>query len=400
MKKQLMALLANKTERKNAVNTKIQASDNVAEVRSLMTELDNLNEEIRSLNELIAAAPEEGQPAARTDAVNSPVPGVVNSGAPAQRASDPEEVEYRKAFMRFVQRGTPIPAELRLDANTLTSDVATVIPTVLVNRIVEAMKTVGTIWNRINKTSFAAGVNIPTSSLRPVATWVNEGASSDRQKKTTSYVTFTYHKLRCEISMSMEVGAMALSAFEDAFVRQVSEAMILEIETKVMSDADGTTSNKGILAETPTTGQALTSTTLEYDDLLDAEAALPSEYESGAEWLMTKKTFYEIQKLKDAEGQPIARVNYGIAGQPERVILGRPVVIVNSDMMGTYSSTLTAGKIFAILFRLSDYTLNTIYDMGVSRKQDWDTEDLLTKAVMSVDGKVVDKGSLVTIAKA
>ena len=33
--------------------------------------------------------------------------------------------------------------------------------------------------------------------------------------------------------------------------------------------------------------------------------------------------------------------------------------------------------------------------MGISRKQDWDTEDLLTKAVMSVDGKVVDAGSLV-----
>jgi hypothetical protein len=34
--------------------------------------------------------------------------------------------------------------------------------------------------------------------------------------------------------------------------------------------------------------------------------------------------------------------------------------------------------------------------MGITKKQDWDTEDLLTKAVMSVDGKVVDTGSLVT----
>jgi len=38
--------------------------------------------------------------------------------------------------------------------------------------------------------------------------------------------------------------------------------------------------------------------------------------------------------------------------------------------------------------------------MGVQRKQDWDTEDMLTKAVMSLDGKVIDKNSLVTIAKA
>lgn len=398
MKKQLLEMLAKKQARKTALADKAQGSQSVEEVRSLMAEIDNVNEEITQLNSLIASTPDEQTPAERTTTVNSQLPPVV--AQPANRSVDLDSQEYRKAFMNYVQRGIPIPAELRLDANTLTSDVATVIPTVLVNRIVEAMKTVGTIWNRINKTSFAAGVNIPTSSLRPVATWVNEGAGSDRQKKTTSYVTFTYHKLRCEISMSMEVGAMALSAFEDAFVRQVSEAMILEIETKVLSDANGTTSNKGILAETPETGQALTTSELNWDDIENMEAALPYEYESGAEWLMTKKTFYEIQKLKDAEGQPIARVNYGITGLPERVLSGRPVVIVNSDMMETYSASLTSGKVFAILFRLRDYTLNTVYDMGISRKQDWDTEDLLTKAVMSVDGKVVDKGSLVTLAKA
>ena len=38
--------------------------------------------------------------------------------------------------------------------------------------------------------------------------------------------------------------------------------------------------------------------------------------------------------------------------------------------------------------------------LGVQRKQDWDTEDWLTKAVMACDGKVIDTGSLVTIAKA
>ena len=46
-------------------------------------------------------------------------------------------------------------------------------------------------------------------------------------------------------------------------------------------------------------------------------------------------------------------------------------------------------------YDFSDYVLNTIYDMGISKKQDWDTEDYLTKAVMSVDGKPVDLGSLV-----
>ena len=35
----------------------------------------------------------------------------------------------------------------------------------------------------ITRTNYAAGVNIPTTSVKPVATWVNEGAGSEKQKQ-------------------------------------------------------------------------------------------------------------------------------------------------------------------------------------------------------------------------
>ena len=118
--------------------------------------------------------------------------------------------------------------------------------------------------------------------------------------------------------------------------------------------------------------------------LTKAEGVLPVEYETGTKWCMNKKTFAKVQGMVDLQGQPIARVNYGINGTLERAILGRDVVVspyVADDLM--------------FMFDFSDYILNTIYDMGISKKQDWDTEDLLTKAVMSVDGKVIDNGSIV-----
>jgi HK97 family phage major capsid protein len=99
---------------------------------------------------------------------------------------------------------------------------------------------------------------------------------------------------------------------------------------------------------------------------------------------MNKKTFMAFAGMVDKDGQPIARVNYGIGGKPERTILGRDVVV---------SPYVADDKAF--IFDFADYILNTIYDMGISKKQDWETEDLLTKAVMSVDGKAVDAGSLV-----
>lgn len=361
-------------------------------------ELDALQTELRKLDLKIAEEEKRAAKVERTEAVNAEIPGIVKESAKESRKDDAEGMEYRKAFKEYILHGTKIPAELREgDESTLTSNVASVIPTVLVNRIVEKLETYGNILPLVTKTSYKAGVKIPTSSVKPTASWVDEGAGSDRQKKTTSYVDFTYHKLRCEISMSMEVGTMALSAFENAFVRQVSEAMVKAIEAKIVSDNDGTIGPKGILAETPEEGQALTADVLDYELLCNIEAAIPQAYENGAVHCMTKKTFYTYVGATDAEGQPIARVNYGLGGKPERLLLGRPVVL--TDNLDSFSNNLTQGKIFHFVFNFSDYVLNTVYDMGIQRKQDWDTEDLLTKAVMSVDGAVVDKNSLVTVAK-
>lgn len=405
MKKKLLDLLKAKQEARTAKMKEVDKATEVAELRTLQTELAAIDEEIRSLqamvNELLDGEGEEGQ-SERTAVVNGEIPGIVSTSAKSQekrKTADETEMEYRKAFQQFVTRGTPIPAELRADANTLTTDIASAIPTVLVNRIVEKLESTGMILPLVTKTSFAAGVTIPTSSVKPVATWVAEGASSDRQKKTTGKIVFTNFKLRCEISISMEASTMALAAFEAAFERQVVEAMVKAMEKAIVSAADGTTSPKGILAEIPATGQALTASELSYKLLVDAEAALPQAYENGAVWCMTKKTFMGFIGMVDSQKQPIARINYGIGGVPERTLLGRTVVLCG-DNMDSFSATLEAGKIFAFIFNFSDYALNTIYDMGVQRKQDWDTEDMLTKAVMSVDGKVIDKNSLVTLAVA
>jgi HK97 family phage major capsid protein len=157
---------------------------------------------------------------------------------------------------------------------------------------------------------------------------------------------------------------------------------------------------KGILNETVATGQNVdvaANAGFTYETLVDAEAKLPLAYENGAVWFMTKKTFMEFIAMTDTVGQPIARVNYGIGGKPERTLLGRTVVL--NEYMPNYAATVTNDTVVAFLFNPKDYVLNTNYNMGIQRKQDWDTEDFLTKAVMAVDGKVVDKNSLVTITK-
>jgi HK97 family phage major capsid protein len=396
MRKFLENLIERKQSEIDELKKRSDESQDLAEVRAIGETLaklvDELNEAKAQLEELDEEeeqpTQEENNEAGSEPEAETNERSVIPVGAELRNANvvstfnlggndKMENLELRNAFMEFVLRGTPIPAELR--DNTTTTDAASVIPTHLVNQIIEKFDNVGMILPLISKTSYAAGVEIPTSSVKPVATWVSEGAGSDRQKKSTGKITFSYFKLRCEISMSMEVGTMALAAFEAKFVENVAKAMTYAIENAVINGT-GSGQPKGILAES---GETVTGAAT-YAKLCEVEGAIPVEYETGAKWCMNKKTFMNFVAMVDQAGQPIARVNYGVAGKPERTLLGRDVVI---------SPYVADNKAF--VFDFADYVLNTIYDMGISKKQDWDTEDLLTKAVMSVDGKVVDTGSLV-----
>lgn len=320
----------------------------------------------------------------------------------AEPSDDFGSLEYRKAFMNYVAQRTPIPDNFSnafQNVTTSTGDVSPVIPTTVLNRIVEKMENIGTVLNLVTRTNYKGGLTIPTSNIKPTATWVNEGAGVTVQKSgVNGTITFTYHKLKVAVSMTLEVSVMSLSAFETKFVNDVSYAMVKALEQAII-DGSGTDRPKGILAETPVTGQALqiaSGTALSYDILIAMESALPSAYENGAVYAMTKKTFMAMYGITDDNGQPIARINYGISGKPERSILGREVVILD-DYISNYTKTVTADTTVAFIFNFADYILNTNYEITAKVYEDNDTDDLIRKAVMITDGKVVDKNSLVTL---
>lgn len=322
------------------------------------------------------------------------------SGEVTQTATDVFDThEYRNAFMNYVVRKAAMPDKFKnLDENTTTSDVSVMIPTTVLNRIIEKMETIGVILPQVTRTSYKGGLVIPTSDVKPVATWVAEGSGSDRQKKTTGKITFAYHKLRCAISMSLEVAVMALSAFESKFVADVATAMTKALEKAIIS-GNGTSSPKGILTETPAEGQAIkigAGEGLSYSMLINMEAALPSAYESGSRWYMTKKTFMQFMGMVDDNGQPIARTNYGVNGRPERTLLGRSVDIID-EYLDSYSATVSKDTVIAFIFNMSDYILNTNLNITTKTYEDNDTDDTVVKSYMLVDGKVVDKNSLVTL---
>lgn len=411
MKEKLMKLLKAKQEQRDALNAQLIESESKEERAAIGETLKSLGEEISEVEAMLAEvdAPADGQNGGDDGQRKkfNPVAAMRMNGAASDSDDVYESVSYRKAFQQYMISGK-MPEEFRATTKTTDTNISSVIPTNLVNQILEKFEQLGVIYNLVTKTSFPVGQTIPVDGVKPTATWVAEGAGSTPQGKTLgASITFTHFKLRCEIRYTEEVATMALPMFETLFVKQVSEAMLRAIESAIV-DGDGTSKPKGILTETAPTGQALTvaagaNNKLTYKLLCDAEAAIPVQYEGTAKWCMTKKTFMRFVEMTDTVGQPIARVNYGINGKPERTLLGRDVVLYipqAGSKLGNYEDASTSADIlFAFICDFGDYVLNENYNLGIKHATDWDNEDHKTKAVLACDGKMIITDSLVTLTK-
>lgn len=382
MNKRLEEILQRKEEIRSLLNDEGNKNINFDEIEKELRELDEEEKEIRRRQTIIDGI---GTMTTRT------------AGQPAKKTNVFDSEEYRQAFMNYVCRGEKIPQEFRSDEVTATTDIGALVPPVTLNKIIEKLEAYGMILPLVTRTAYKAGLSIPTSNVKPEATWVAEGAGSDKQKKTLSgTITFSHFKLRCAVAVTLETENMAYSAFETTLVNNVVEAMAKALEKAIISGT-GVGQPIGILKE-DTKGTKIEVSKIDYKTLVNAEAELPMEYESGAVWCMTKKTFMAFIGMTDTNGQPIARVNYGFGGKAERSLLGRTVVLTN--YLENFSDTLEAGKTFAFLYNFADYTLNTNFQVGMKTYEDNDTDDIVRKSIIVCDGKPIIYDSLVKLVKA
>ena len=382
MNKRLEEILQRKEEIRSLLNDEGNKNINFDEIERELRELDEEEKEIRRRQTIIDGM---GTMTTRT------------AGQPAKKTNVFDSEEYRQAFMNYVCRGEKIPQEFRSDEVTATTDIGALVPSVTLNKIIEKLEAYGMILPLVTRTAYKTGLSIPTSNVKPEATWVAEGAGSDKQKKTLSgTITFSHFKLRCAVAVTLETENMAYSAFETTLVNNVVEAMAKALEKAIISGT-GVGQPTGILKE-DAKGTKIEVSKIDYKTLVNAEAELPMEYESGAVWCMTKKTFMAFIGMTDTNGQPIARVNYGFGGKAERSLLGRTVVLTN--YLENFSDTLEAGKTFAFLYNFADYTLNTNFQIGIKTYEDNDTDDIIRKMIMVCDGKPIIYDSLVKLVKA
>lgn len=393
---------------KDYADYKAQRDAALTEAEVALTNGENYEEKVQYVKDMDAAWEEFVQKQADINALKGATRAPMSNaafGAVVDRVNtgvggQDNDREYRMQFMNYVLNGTPIKMQ-NADQVTTTGDVGAVLPQTIVDRIVEKMEQHGNLLNKVTRTYYKGGVAVPTSAAKPKATWVAERGTVEKQGKPVTSITFTYHKLKVVIAVSLTVENVTLEVFERTLGNNIAEAFVSALEEAIVS-GKGAAQNQpeGILTIVAVVGQTVViaaGESVTYKDLCAAEAALPSAYDD-AVWLMRKSTFIgQFVGMTDQQGQPIARVNVGLNGKPEYTLLGRHVE--TTEHMPAYADTVTADTVFACLYRLEDYLLNTNLEMKVTKFTDNDTDDECTKALMLADGKSVDKNSYVPMVK-
>jgi HK97 family phage major capsid protein len=105
-----------------------------------------------------------------------------------------------------------------------------------------------------------------------------------------------------------------------------------------------------------------------------------------------------IDGMVDANGQPIGRVNQSIVDGPQERFGGRPVMLVEDDIIAPYDAAAT-GDVVAVFCKLSDYAINSNMQLRMFRWLDNDTNEWVDKAILICDGKILDANGVYLIKK-
>lgn len=438
-KKILEKRLARLQAKKTKLTERALASQDAAEVRSINEELTELNEEINETQEEIDAIEEEqrgGDPtsnlleggtepqqrsAVPTNAqhVNGGIAVATYSQQTGQQRSNDDPygtMEYRMAFKDYVQRGTPIPANLIQRAGgdpgpTVAADLGMIIPTTIMNEfITKVSKVYGQLYSKVRKLNIQGGVKFPISDLKANFKWITETTVSDRQKAgdIKEYIEFSYNIGEIRVSQTLLSQVVTLSMFEEEIVRIMVEAYVEAMDKGIMSGT-GAGQMLGILKDTRVTtqeGHTIEFTAAEFSDWEKWRKKLfsiiPLSKRGQGEFVFTAGTVEaNLLTMKDANNRPIFKeateLNVGESATSGR-FYGREVTLVEPDIVADFE-TASSGDVVGLYWIPNDYAINTNLAFGIKRYFDEEKNEWVNKGLTIVDGKMLDVSGCYIIKK-
>lgn len=438
-KKILEKRMARLTKKKNDLTARALASQDAAEVRSINEQLTDVNDEIAETQEEIDALNEEegaqaqqngaesseGTPAEGTQVQSrggnpmASYSGLGAAGTPAagtqsteQREADPRgTMEYRQAFMEYIQRGTVnkdvLQFEKRADAAGTSSDLGVLIPSTVVQSIITGVEKVyGQLYSRVRKTNIQGGVKFPIGSFAATFNRITETTISDRQDAggVTGYVEFSYKIGEIRLARTLLQTVLTVPAFEEKFAEVIVKAYVKAMDKEIMTGVDANNECVGILTEAAkTTGSRIPADNIiEFTEADMADwtawqkklfAKIPLSMRGlSPEFVMTPNTYEaNIKTLKDANDRPVYTETFNpVDGAEIARFKGKNVVFVEEDILKNFDDAVDSDYFGMYWVAEEAYAINSNMQFTVVDYFDHEKNQWVKKALVINDGKILD----------
>lgn len=387
----------------NDITARAEASQDAAEVRSMTKQLAELRSEESEIRASLAKAEPMTPPAGAT---------LVNAGAQhfnTKRSENPlESMEYREAFREYVTRGIAIPAEFRTGTANTTADTGAAIPITVMNEVINTIrKRYGNLYDKVRKTSVPGGVKISAGALQASFKWITESTVSPRQKAgELASISFGANVAELRIATSFLANLLTLSAFEASLVEVIAVAYRKAMDQAiVLGSGDG--APLGILNDARVTN-VVEMTAAKFSNWKnwrsDFFAKLPLGYRSGEFIFAASTVDAKLLTMSDDNNNPIYYLAAGLvvgdgdAQNPGGRFFGREVSLVEPDILPDFD-TADANSIVGIYWQPQDYIVNENLGFTIRRYFDEETNEWIDKALVVVDGKLVNAEGVYLIKK-
>lgn len=420
MKKKFLQKIKELEARKAEMQERADKSEDIGTLRSLYDAIKDINKNIEDYKDYIADIEAEERSAIPVKVDEKPENIVEKNGEmrtigtfgkAEKRDENPlESMEYRNAFKAYVQKGTPIPESFLQRNGTAinTGDTGAAIPITVMNEVINTVrKRYGNLYNKVRKMAVRGGVEIPVGALQASFKWINESTVSPRQDLgKLGKVTFSYHTAEIRISQTFLSEILTLSAFEGTIAEAIAIAYLEAMDYGIVNGS-GNGSMLGILND-PRVTNTVTMTAAQFGDWSQWRkrffSTLPLGYRAG-EFIFPLSTVENyLETMADSNNNPIFRqatgleVGDGDAEFPAGRFFGRDIALVEPNIIQDFDSA-SAGEVVGIFWQPREYAINENLGFTMIRYRDEELNEVVNKALVVVDGKVLNPTGYVKILK-
>lgn len=290
-----------------------------AEIRSILegtgeVNLDEITTELRNLD---TEYKQLEQRKATLDGINMgtiPTNEIPNPIASRSDSAEDGEMEHRSAWLRNI-RGLELTDIERRALTIAENSVGSTVPTITQNKIIEKVNQYCPLLSKIDLLRVPGGVKIPAEGSTTDAKVHAEGATiaSDNDKLVS--VILSGYEVTKLVTISKSVEKMSIDSFEDWLVDKIARKVAEKIGHLIISGS-GSGEAQGIDKITWTNGNSVTVAkdgSLTAANVKTLVGLLNGGYDNGAEWLMSKTTFYaDFHPLMDNSRDNIVTYDNGV----------------------------------------------------------------------------------------